>query len=219
MAQHRRPTKPRVDASQADAGQQMELRIIGGHFRGRRLRYHGDPIVRPMKHRVREAIFNLISTESVGHHAIDLFAGTGALGLEALSRGASSATFVERHVPSARLVEANIAELDVADRTAVKITSAFLWSKRDLASATDAPPGHLPWLVFCSPPYSFYLDREEEMLELLRRLAECAPLASTLVIESDQRFDFAGLIGNNSAAWDIREYPPARVGIWRLAEK
>jgi 16S rRNA (guanine(966)-N(2))-methyltransferase RsmD len=220
MAQHRRSTKkPRVDAPQAEAGQPMELRIIGGHFRGRRLRYHGDPIVRPMKHRVREAIFNLISTESVGHHAIDLFAGTGALGLEALSRGASSATFIERHVPSARIVEANIGELAVADRTAVKITSAFLWSKRDLTSATDAPPGDLPWLVFCSPPYAFFVDRAEEMLDLLQRIAELAPPESTLVVESDQQFDFSGLIGNNSASWDVREYPPARVGIWRLAAK
>ena len=215
MAQHRRPSKPLVDASQTDAGREMELRIIGGHFRGRRLRYHGDPVVRPMKHRVREAIFNLISTESAGRHAVDLFAGTGALGLEALSRGAASATFIERHVPSARIVEQNIAELGVADRAVVNITSAFLWSKRDLASAADSPPGHLPWLVFCSPPYAFFVEREQEMLELLRRIAETAPPASTLVIESDQRFDFSGLIGNNRAMWDVREYPPARVGIWR----
>ena len=219
MAQHRRRAKPLEGASHAEAGRDTELRIIGGHFRGRRLRYHGDPIVRPMKHRVREAIFNLISTESAGHHVIDLFAGTGALGLEALSRGALSGTFVERHVPSARVVEENIAELDVADRAAVKITSAFLWSKRDLASATDAPPGHLPWLVFCSPPYAFFVEQEEDMLELIRRIAEHAPPASTLVIEADQRFDFGKLIGDNSAAWDVREYPPARVGIWRLARE
>ena len=72
--------KPRAESPQSEAGRETELRIIGGHFRGRKLRYHGDPIVRPMKHRVREAIFNLISTESAGHHVIDLFAGTGALG-------------------------------------------------------------------------------------------------------------------------------------------
>ena len=64
---------------------------------------------------------------------IDLFAGTGALGIEALSRGATSATFIERHVPSAQVVEENVAELDIADRVTLRITSAFLWSKRDLA--------------------------------------------------------------------------------------
>jgi 16S rRNA (guanine966-N2)-methyltransferase len=216
MAQHRHTARPPVETSRSDAGRETELRIIGGNFRGRRLRYHGDPLVRPMKHRVREAIFNLISTESAGHHAIDLFAGTGALGLEALSRGASSATFIERHVPSAKIVEENIAALAVADRAAVKTTSAFLWSKRDLPSANDAPPGELPWLVFCSPPYDFFVEREANMLDLVQRIVERAPPASTLVIESDQRFDFSGLIGDNGAAWDVREYPPARVGIWRL---
>ena len=89
MTNQQRPPKSRgKSANTSDAGRETELRIIGGNFRGRKLRYHGDPVVRPMKHRVREAIFNLISTESDGAHAIDLFAGTGALGLEAISRGA-----------------------------------------------------------------------------------------------------------------------------------
>ena len=216
MTQHRRTAKPPAVSSRSDAGRDTELRIIGGHFRGRKLRYHGDPVVRPMKHRVREAIFNLISTESAGRHVIDLFAGTGALGLEALSRGAARATFIERHVPSAQLVEENVATLGVADRVTLRITSAFLWSKRDLPTESEGPPRDLPWLVFCSPPYSFFVEREQEMLELIRRIAEHAPAASTLVIESDQRFDFAHLIGDDTAAWDVREYPPARVGIWRL---
>ena len=99
------------------AGRDPDVRIIGGQFRGRRLRYHGDPVVRPMKHRTREAIFNLVTTDAVGRHVIDLFAGTGALGLEALSRGAASATFIEKHVPSARVIEENIRTLDVADRS------------------------------------------------------------------------------------------------------
>jgi 16S rRNA (guanine966-N2)-methyltransferase len=200
----------------SEPGRDTELRIIGGQFRGRKLRYHGDPVVRPMKHRVREAIFNLISTESAGRHVIDLFAGTGALGIEALSRGATSATFIERHVPSAQVVEKNISDLELADRATLRVTSAFLWSKRDLASETDAPPRNMPWLVFCSPPYSFFVARVEDMLELIARIEQAAPPASTLVIESDQRFDFAGLIGENKSAWDVRDYPPARVGIWRL---
>jgi 16S rRNA (guanine966-N2)-methyltransferase len=215
MASSRRPAKPLADSTQSDAGRETELRIIGGHFRGRKLRYHGDPVVRPMKHRVREAIFNLISTESAGHHVIDLFAGTGALGLEALSRGATSATFIEKHVPTARVVEQNLAELDVVDRVTLRTTSAFLWSKRDLDSANDGPPRDLPWLVFCSPPYAFFVEREAEMLDLIGRIAASAPANSTIVIESDQQFDFGGLVGDNRDAWDLRDYPPARVGIWR----
>src|ERR1041384_3149877 len=86
-----------------------ELRIIGGDMRGRKIGYHGDPRTRPMKDRVREAVFNLV--ESDGVYAIDLFAGTGALGLEAISRGASGALFIERHFPTARLVEQNAQQL------------------------------------------------------------------------------------------------------------
>src|SRR5262245_47435808 len=72
-------------------------RIIGGTLRGRKLLFAGDARTRPMKDRVREALFNLLADAVRGKHAIDLFAGTGALGLEAISRGASGATLVERH--------------------------------------------------------------------------------------------------------------------------
>jgi 16S rRNA (guanine966-N2)-methyltransferase len=221
MSRQRKSGNSLGPSSPTDAGRACELRIIGGEFRGRRLRRpaaadaRGDPLVRPMKHRVREAIFNLVSAESAGRHAIDLFAGSGALGLEALSRGATSGTFIEQHVPSARIVEENIAALGVQERATLLMTSAFLWSKRDLPSDSAGPPPDLPWLVFCSPPYAFFVDRTENMLELVAQIQRHAPAASTLVVEADERFDFSRLIGDNSAAWDVRAYPPAVVGIWR----
>ena len=193
------------------------MRIIGGEFRGRRLHYHGDPVVRPMKHRTREAIFNLVSTECTDLHAIDLFAGTGALGLEALSRGAASATFIEKHVPSARVVEENIRTLDVADRATLLITSAFLWAKRDLPVANSAPPADRPWLIFCSPPYAFYSERKSEMLELVSRIQEHAPPTSILIVEAEEGFDFRLLAADHDGGseWNIRTYAPAVIGIWR----
>ena len=194
-----------------------EVRIIGGHFRGRRLAYHGDPVVRPMKHRTREAIFNLISTECTGRHAIDLFAGTGALGLEALSRGAVTATFIEKHVPSARVVEQNIVTLGVKDRATLLVTSAFLWAKRDLPSADQSPPSDAGWLVFCSPPYAFYQERQAEMLDLIHRIQTHAPPQSVLMVEADEQFDFNLLrqLSISAATWDIRPYLPAVIGVWR----
>jgi 16S rRNA (guanine966-N2)-methyltransferase len=195
-----------------------EVRIIGGTFRGRRLNYHGDPIVRPMKHRTREAIFNLISTECDGRHAIDLFAGTGALGLEAVSRGAASATFIEKHVPSARIVQENIRTLGVEDRTTLLTTSAFLWGKRDLAAAADCLNGK-PWLVFCSPPYAFFHEREADMIDLIARIQRHAPRGSILVVEADANFDFQLLReldgATADASWVMRNYAPAAVGVWR----
>ena len=194
-----------------------EVRIIGGQFRGRRLHYHGDPTVRPMKHRTREAIFNLVSTECSGREAIDLFAGTGALGLEALSRGAAHAVFIEKHVPSARVVEQNIGTLGVDDRTTLLVTSAFLWAKRDLPAAATGSLGSAPWLVFCSPPYAFYAERQAEMLDLIGRIQEHAPAGSILIVEADEHFDFSLLRGDEANAdnWDVRDYPPAVIGVWR----
>jgi len=224
-----------------DTHQSVDLRIIGGHFRGRKLRYElfqqgGDPTTRPMKDRVREAIFNLIGPEAKGCHAIDLFAGTGALGLEALSRGAASATFIEKHVPTARVVEENIKTLEVEDRTELLMTSAFLWGKRDLpkrkaesgkpreaeTSAFRFPLSPLspPWLVFCSPPYAFYVDRQQDTLELIEAILAHAPVGSIIVVEADPRFDFELLPGHLAGkkerdGWDVRTYPPAVVGVWR----
>jgi 16S rRNA (guanine966-N2)-methyltransferase len=192
------------------------VRIIGGTFRGRRLQYHGDPQVRPMKHRTRESLFNLISTECPDHHAIDLFAGTGALGLEAISRGAVSATLIEKHVPSAKIVEANIRLLGAEDRATLLVTSAFLWAKRDLMSASTVPT---PWLVFCSPPYAFFHERQAEMLDLIARIREHAPPGTIVLVEADDRFDFELLRGDAASdeyqAWDVRSYPPAVIGVRR----
>lgn len=202
-----------------------DLKIVGGHFRGRKLRHEpfrdGDDLLvtRPMKHRLRETIFNLVGVETTGMHAIDLFAGTGALGLEALSRGAAYATFIERHVPTARVVEENIAALAVEDRTALLTTSAFLWGKRDINIFAQAatPDGQArPWLVFCSPPYDFFVDRLTEMIELITAIMQAAPAASIVVVESDERFDFSLLpTGDVGRAWDVRPYAPAVVGVWR----
>jgi 16S rRNA (guanine966-N2)-methyltransferase len=213
-----RKHKPADSRSSALAGDRdPEVRIIGGEFRGRRLHYHGDPIVRPMKHRTRESIFNLISTGCKGRHAVDLFAGTGALGLEALSRGATSATFIEKHVPTAKIVEENIRTLAVENRSEVLTTSAFLWAKRDLPAAAES--ADKPWLVFCSPPYSFYIERQAEMFDLIGRVKEKLPDDSVLIVEAEAPFDFDLIRGipdssNRTGEWDVRIYQPAIVGVW-----
>jgi 16S rRNA (guanine966-N2)-methyltransferase len=239
--QHQSGSMAKPKSKRGEITESSELRIIGGKLRGSKLRYEifqqgGDPITRPMKHRVREAIFNLISMDSAGRHAIDLFAGTGALGLEALSRGSVSATFIEKHVPTARVIEENIKALGLADRASLLVTSAFLWGKRDLPkwklesgkameeSISPFPfpisPLNVPWLVFCSPPYSFYRERQQEMVDLISSILEHAPAESIMVVEADGAFDFALLpgevaVGRHDPGWQIRTYPPAVVGIWR----
>lgn len=176
-------------------------------MRGRKLVYSGDERTRPMKDRVREAAFNLVGTAAHGKHAIDLFAGTGALGFEALSRGALRATMIEQHFPTARLIQQNAALLGVVERTEVHSANTLIWTQQHPLSVD------LPWLVFCSPPYAFYVERQEDMLAMVGRLIEQAPPQSVFVLESDDRFD-AELLPD-AAAWDIRSYPPARLAIYR----
>ncbi len=125
------------------------MRIIGGRWRGRRLASVGagdaTARLRPTTDRVREAIFNLIAN---GGHAdaldgtavLDVFAGTGALGLEALSRGAARATFVETGRPALAILRANVALLDAPARIHAR-------------DATRPGPGEPHDLVLLDPPY------------------------------------------------------------------
>lgn len=181
------------------------LRIIGGTFRGRRLKYGGDLGVRPMKDRVREAVFNLIGPRVKEKLVIDLFGGTGALGLEALSRGATDAIFIERNYPTAAVLRENIATLGLESRAEVVTSDTFYWwwHQRKLPDR--------PRLVFCSPPYDFYIERFDDMSKLLVEDVSTAPAGSITIVESDLRFDVALL--PKPGEWDVRPYPPALVAI------
>lgn len=177
-------------------------------MRGRKIRYSGDPRTRPMKDRVREAAFNLIGPHVVGKHAIDLFAGTGAMGLEAISRGAARATLIERHLPTARVIQQNTAHLGIADLAEVAGTDAMMWVQQNRDAGED------PWLVFCCPPYDFYVTRTNEMLTLIGTLLERAPNSSIFLLEADHRFDFSRL--PRADAWDVRTYRPSVLALIRL---
>jgi 16S rRNA (guanine966-N2)-methyltransferase len=160
-----------------------------------------------MKDRVREAVFNLVGPSVRGKHAVDLFAGTGALGLEAISRGALSATLIEQHGPTAAVIRKNVARLEVESLCQVVTANVFFWASQ----GPELSPS--PWVVFSSPPYDFYVERSDQMLELLGRLVGRAPAESIVVVECDARFD-PGLLPE-AHAWDARRYPPAVVALYR----
>jgi 16S rRNA (guanine(966)-N(2))-methyltransferase RsmD len=168
---------------------------------------------RPMKDRVREAVFNLLGPGVKGSHAIDLFAGTGALGLEAISRGAVRATLIERHLPTVRLIEQNAAALGVANLATAVFSDTFAWARRWLDGWPASGEAKTAWTVFCSPPYDFYESRREEMLTLIARFVESGPPGSLLAVEADERFDFGVL--PRAGQWEMRTYLPAVVGILR----
>jgi len=195
--------------SEPGAKEPLGLRIIGGKFRGSKLRYVGDNRVRPMKDRVREAVFNLIGPIVKGMYAIDLFGGTGAMAIEAVSRGATAATIIEIHLPTAALLKQNLDALDLLPVCTLCKTDALFWVKND----AEHPPKESPWIIFCCPPYDFYLSRKEEMLEMLNRLVALAPAGSIFVIEADERFDLTQLpIAPKPNR--IRSYSPAVIAIF-----
>jgi 16S rRNA (guanine966-N2)-methyltransferase len=117
------------------------VRIVAGEFKGRRLAAPRGTGTRPTADRVREALFSMLGDVG-GARVLDLYAGSGALGIEALSRGAASAVFVERDPQAVAAIERNLAPLDV--EAAVQRADAVRWLTR-----AEGPFD----LVFCDPPY------------------------------------------------------------------
>lgn len=162
-----------------------------------------------MKQRVREAIFNLVGPAIKDKYALDLYAGTGALGLEAISRGAVGATFVERHYPTTDGIRETVSTIGITEPCDIIAADSFIWTRKQLIDV--GLPTEAPWVVFCSPPYDFFVDRTADMLEQIRRVLEVAPAESRVVVESDKRFD-TGLLPDR-LEWDVRTYAPAVVAM------
>src|ERR1700720_3042653 len=101
------------------SGGRNSVRIIGGGWRGRRVNFPDVPGLRPTPDRVRETLFNWLQRAVAGARCLDLFAGSGALGLEALSRGATTLVFVEQAVAAARALVAELARLGGTPRARV----------------------------------------------------------------------------------------------------
>ena len=176
-------------------------RIVGGQLRGRTLEFAPAARTRPMKDRVRETLFDLIGPRVKGAVAIDLFAGTGAIGFEALSRGAAQAVLCERHFPTADALRRSARQLGVEGQVDIRPGDVLLWAKR-------MPPLPVvgPWLVFVSPPWSFFSERAAELMALIEALLAGAPPGSMFIVESDTTFDSATL---PAVGWETRPIPPA----------
>jgi len=156
------------------------LRVIGGEAGGRRLHSPELPGLRPTSDRVREAVFDALEARGLveGAAVLDLFAGTGALGIEALSRGAASAVFVESDARAARVIEQNLEVLgpEAAHRGRVVRREALGW----LALAAPAASFDV---ALVDPPYRF-----AEWVHLLELLA---PLTSVAMLEHAEPLDVA----------------------------
>jgi len=140
------------------AGRQS-LRIIGGEWRGRKIPFATVIGLRPTQDRVRETLFNWLSGPVVGARCLDLFAGTGALGLEALSRGAKHVTFVDLSNIATTSLKDNLKQLPLAgdQTTLVEQKSSFDWLKNYQATEAFAEQGGQYQVVFLDPPFALAL--------------------------------------------------------------
>lgn len=154
---------------------QARVRVTGGALKGFQLAEAGGARLRPTSARVREAIFNVLAA-SIGDAAVlDLFAGTGALGIEALSRGAGRAVFVESHRPAARAIVQSLARAELAEQGAVV--------RGALPGALDSLDGPFD-LVFCDPPYD-----SEQALPTLAALGPLLAEGGLVVYEHRSRYN------------------------------
>ena len=136
------------------------MRISGGEWRGRRLAVPEDGTVRPTQDRVREALFSMLAQVVPGARFLDLFAGSGGVGLEALSRGAAECTFVDSAPKHLSVLRANAASLGAESRCRLVCADAFKW--------LETPPQEKFDVVFADPPYrEGGGDTVERMLSLL----------------------------------------------------
>lgn len=127
-------------------GRSSNVRIIGGEHKRRQLKVLDRPGLRPTPDRVRETLFNWLAPVVQGARVLDLFAGSGVLGLESLSRGAGWCDLVEKDSGAARLIDANLEMLRLTDRSRVHHLDALAFMRR--------PPARPYDLVFLDPPYA-----------------------------------------------------------------
>src|SRR5205814_909429 len=137
----------------------LAMRIVAGDFGGRRPATPRDTRVRPTADRVREAWMSILAEALPAARVLDLYAGSGALGLEALSRGAASADFVELNPPSLRALEANVDALGVTGRARIHRGDALRFAEGLAPGAFD--------VAFADPPYS--RDDAARLVALFRR--------------------------------------------------
>lgn len=181
----------------------MTLRILGGEFKGRLLKSPSEKTTRPTQGVVRSAVFNICQQEIEGARFLDLFAGSGAMGLEALSRGASYACFVEKDRAAAACIKENIELLKVKDRTDVFCSEA-LFAVSKMEEPFD--------VIYIDPPYG---DPFEKVIEaiLAKKL-----LKSLLFVEEREKAET--LIEHPLLSlYDKRRYGTALLSIYSASSK
>jgi 16S rRNA (guanine966-N2)-methyltransferase len=161
------------------------MRVIAGIYRSRILKSLKGLALRPTSDRLRETLFNVLAPNLEGSRFVDLFAGTGANGIEALSRGASEVVFIENHPPAATLIRRNLDSLSVRSGVTVLAVDALRGLAMLATRTTEAAPGFNH--IFLDPPYAAAKDYSR-VLEFLGSSDLLAP-GGLVVAEHRRNFD------------------------------
>jgi 16S rRNA (guanine966-N2)-methyltransferase len=177
--------------------EKTQVRIVAGMLRGRKLNVVVHEGMRPTPQMVREAFFSILGNAIPDRVFYDVFAGTGVVGLEAVSRGASSARLIEKDARQSADIQKYAVEFGIGDKVQVLKADAYRWAERWL------PPKE-PVNVFVSPPFPDLSEKADEFLALVNLLLEKSPDTSVVTIQAEDGFPLARL--PNPTRWDVRSY-------------
>lgn len=181
------------------------LRIIGGDLKRRTVLYNGDRQTRPMKDSVRENLFNILGGTLAGAVAWDLFAGTGIIAIESISRGATRAIAIDLSRDCSRLIRSEAAKLGIEDRLDCLTGDAFRLAPTRLKFEKDERR-----VVFCCPPYKLWETKLDVLNQLLTDVLQNSAAGSFVVAETDNKFAVEKL---PEADWDVRTYGNTKLAI------
>jgi 16S rRNA (guanine(966)-N(2))-methyltransferase RsmD len=182
-----------------------QIRIVAGSMRGRKLSCIVTPTLRPTPQMVREALFSILGNAVPGRPFFDLFAGTGVVGLEAISRGAANTLFIERDFRLADELDRHLQAFGVTEQARINRADVYRWAER------WQPPAE-PVTAFLSPPFADLSRRPEEMLRLIETLQQKAAPGSVVVLQAEK----VPLLDQlpDRAAWDERRYGRNHLLFW-----
>jgi|SRR5271170_3405057 len=163
------------------------MRVIAGTHRSRQLKSLNTPLLRPTSDRLRETLFNVLSPKIPGAHFLDLFAGTGAVGIEALSRGAQSALFIENHAPAAKLIRQNLSSLQIGSAATVIAMDTHSALEKLQRSQIKQAQAFAYDFVFLDPPYA--AAREYHRVMKFLSTAAFVSQSTVVIAEHTRKFE------------------------------
>lgn len=184
------------------------MRIIGGEHKRKTLRGPGpkDMTIRPTYDRVKESIFNLLGPLD-GLEIIDLFAGTGSVGIEAISRGAKKAVFVDSSKVSIEIIKENIEKIDIADRAEVIRSDVLDFLKRARSPITAD-------VIFIDPPY-----KSDFFESAMKILGERGRLTEKTIVVGQHGWKPESEIFGVLHQYDVRKYGKTHITLWETEQE